>query len=70
MNHGIPSPLNLFVTHTIQLVASCKHKEKGESDKRAYLKSEHKNVISGKDRAAFFHNIENKQVLCIYLLIL
>ena len=55
-----------FVWDTYHWVSSksCTHKERGESGKRAYLKSEHKNMMSGKEWAAFFHNIENKQVLC------
>ena len=31
MNHGIPSPMNLFVKHTIQLVVKVIHAKKEEN---------------------------------------
>ena len=51
-----------FVCGTYRSISSksCTRKERGESGQRVYLKSEHKNMRSGKDRAAFFHNTENK----------
>ena len=56
-----------FVCDTYRSVSSksCTRKERGESGgKRVYFKSEHQKMMSGKDWAVFFHNIENKQDLC------
>ena len=51
------------------MVASCTRTERGKFGKRVYLQSKHENMrkhenmMSGKDWAGFFHNIENKQDL-------
>ena len=54
-----------FVCDTYSSITSksCMRKERGESCKGVYLKSEHQNMMSGKDWAAFFYNIEKKRSL-------
>ena len=51
-----------FVCDTYRSISSksCTRKEKGKNGKRVCLKSEHQNMMSGKDWAVFFHDIENK----------
>ena len=55
-----------FVCDTYRSISSksCTRKEKGKNGKRVCLKSEHQNMMSGKDWAVFFHYMENKQDLC------
>ena len=55
-----------FVCDTYRSISSksCTRKEKGKNGKGVCLKSEHQNMMSGKDWAVFFHYMENKQDLC------
>ena len=65
MNTGIPSPLNLFVTDTVQLVAKVVHAKKIENLANLFIwKVNIKIWHTEKIGRHFFHNIENKQDLC------
>ena len=65
MNTGIPSPLNLFVTDTVQLVAKVVDAKKIENLANLFIwKVNIKIWHTEKIGRHFFHNIENKQDLC------
>ena len=56
--------MNLFVIHTVQLVAKVVHAQREQNLVNVVcLQSEHQNMMSRKYWVAFLHNIESKQDL-------
>ena len=68
MNTGIPSPLNLFVTDTVQLVAKVVDAKKIENLANLFIwKVNIKIWQTEKIGRHFFDNIENKQDLLQFI---